>query len=111
MAKKPPTSPDPPPDEHADLMQATGGLSPEAFVEHVYSGVQEALGEADVLVVAHVLDRSVGELLDVAVEWQGAQFARDMALKFGATLLPYIETPEPKVVSYRDLRIRGRKTE
>lgn len=99
----PPPKSQPPAHVQEDYTDIIGGMSPEQFTEAVYDGVQEALGEADIWTVASVLDRSVGELLHILKETEGARAAQDAAIRFGDTILPYVRDDIAKI-PYRKLK-------
>lgn len=88
----------------AEMAEVMGGMTVDAYVQGVYEGVQDALGECDVYMVARVLDESVAELLAVLKDSEGHRAAQHAALGFAETILPYVKDPEPGKVAYRRLR-------
>lgn len=102
--KKPPAKRQPEPEVLAP--DPLGGMSIEAYHSAVLTGVQEALGEADIETVGAVLDESVAEYLAVVDHIEGRHASRSAALKFGQTIIPYAMKglPEPGK-TYAQLRL------
>ena len=88
----------------AEMAEVMGGMSVEAYVQGVYEGVQDALGDSDIYMVARVLDESIAELLAVMRDAEGTRAAQNAAIGFAETILPYARGPEIGDVPYKRLR-------
>lgn len=109
--KKPKDSPPTPQPEPeiipADEVVDLGGMSPQEFHRAVYDGVQEALGTADIRLAGAVLDETLGEYLQVVEHHCGVNEAREAAVNFGRTVLPYaIKGLADPGTKYGQLRVK-----
>lgn len=87
-----------------EMAEVMGGMTVDAYVQGVYEGVQDALGDSDIYMVARVLDESIAELLAVLKEAEGHRAAQHAALGFAETILPYVKEPELTAMPYKRLR-------
>ena len=79
-----------------------GGMKPEDYLDAVYQGIEDAIGDADIYTVAAAIDMTLAELLAVAKNELGAAATRDIAIKYAQTILPY--TAPLASVPYKRLR-------
>lgn len=84
------------------LAKVLNGMNPEDYLDAVYQGIEDAIGEADIYTVAAALDMTVAEMLAIAKNELGAAATRDIAIKFAETILPY--TARIASVPYKRLR-------
>jgi len=88
-----------------ELADMLGGMSPADYTDAVYESLQDVLGEHDVYTVAHMLDRSVGEMLAVMADAEGPRAAQWAALGLAETIMPYVD-PHTKTISVPYKRLR-----
>jgi hypothetical protein len=85
-------------------------FDPEEYVQGVYNGIQDAMGEADLYSVACALDMSLDTLLQVVSHVEGPIRAREFAQKYLQTALPYASYQLGTKTTYAQLRdMRGKK--
>lgn len=86
------------------------GFCPEEYVQGVYNGIQDAMGEADLYSVACALDMSLDTLLQVVSHVEGPVRAREFAQRYLQTALPYASYQLGTKTTYAQLRdLRGKK--
>lgn len=86
------------------------GFDPEEYVQGVYNGIQDAMGEADLYSVACALDMSLDTLLQVVSHVEGPVRAREFAQRYLQTALPYASYQLGTKTTYAQLRdLRGKK--
>ena len=85
-----------------DMAKILGGMRPEDYLDAVYQGIEDAIGDADIYTVAAAIDMTLAELLAVAKNELGAAATRDIAIKYAQTILPY--TAPLASVPYKRLR-------
>jgi hypothetical protein len=90
----------PPMDE--DMAKFLGGMKPEDYLDAVYQGIEDAIGDADIYTVAAAIDMTLAELLAISKNELGAAATRDIAIKYAQTILPY--TAPLASVPYKRLR-------
>jgi hypothetical protein len=84
-------------------------FDPEEYVQGVYNGIQDAMGEADLYSVACALDMSLDTLLQVVSHVEGPVRAREFAQKYLQTALPYASYQLGTKTTYaqlRDMRVK-----
>jgi hypothetical protein len=79
-------------------------FDPEEYVQGVYNGIQDAMGEADLYSVACALDMSLDTLLQVVSHVEGPVRAREFAQKYLQTALPYASYQLGTKTTYAQLR-------
>jgi hypothetical protein len=85
-------------------------FDPEEYVQGVYAGIQDAMGEADLYSVACALDMSLDTLLQVVSHVEGPVRAREFAQKYLQTALPYASYQLGTKTTYAQLRdMRAKK--
>lgn len=82
-------------------------INVEEYVQGVYDGIQDALGPVDLHTAACALDMSIDTLLAVVSHAEGPELAKQFAMRYLQTALPYA-TPKldtkPTYAQLRDLR-------